>query len=87
MSQFLDNDFVLANAHVPLAEVEQDIRDTESEITEMQRKLPHLRGLAEADPRDRMVDLRARACADGIAERQEFVRKLRLIIEHRKAAL
>ena len=84
MSTFLDNDFVLANAHMPLAEIEQDIRDTEQEIYDRERQLPHLHGLAETS-RDRLADMRARACEDGIKERKEFVRKLKLLVANHAA--
>ena len=81
MSAFLDNDFVLANAHVPLSEIRRDISDTEAEILDMERQLPHLQGLAHAT-RDRLADMRARACSDGITQRKEFVRKMLLLIAH-----
>lgn len=72
----------MGNEHISTAEIEQDIRDTQQEIFQMERELPHLQGLAEVS-RDRLADMRARNCADGIKERKAFISKLQRILDHR----
>lgn len=69
-------------AHIPDAEVLQDIRDTEAEIADMRARAPHLRALGEAG--DRMACMRADAYVSGIREREEFIAKLRALLDARQ---
>jgi hypothetical protein len=64
--------------HITNEEIEQDILDTENEITTMQREIEGFRILG-----DRLSHFKADARRDGIAQRQEFITKLRGILAGR----
>lgn len=72
----------MTHEHIPTAEIEQDIADTEREIAQMEQEATWL----EATPgrEARWNDMRASARRSGIKERQEFIAKLRAILAERK---
>lgn len=66
----------MSHEHIPTAEIEQDIADIEREIAQMEQEATWLREV-------RLNDMRASARRSGIKERQEFIAKLRAILEER----
>lgn len=66
------------NAHIPDAEILQDIAETEREIAEAEREIPHLRALG-----DRWSNMKASARVSGIVERRAFIVKLRSLLAAR----
>jgi hypothetical protein len=72
------------NAHIPTEEIEQDIRDTEREITSMRHEIEAFQILANQG--DRLADMRRRARETGIEERQQFIAKLQGILKSRSDA-
>lgn len=73
------------NAHIPTAEMEQDILDTEREIAQMAQEAEHLAGTPIHMREARWDHMRAEARRSGIKERQEFIAKLKAILEYRRA--
>jgi len=71
------------NAHIPTAEIEQDILETEREIAQMQLEVEHLSATPNHMREARWDHMRAEARRSGIKERQEFIGKLKLILEGR----
>lgn len=72
------------NANIPTVEIERDIRDTELEIADMTKEAEHLEATPLSMNTAKMDHYRATARRSGIKERQEFVEKLKLILEYRK---
>lgn len=74
-------------AHIPDAEIASDIADTEAEITDMVASLEMIGEMPEpmSGSVARIIDVRARALRDGIAERRHFVTYLRRVQEARGA--
>lgn len=70
-----------ANAHIPTETIQQDIIDTTREIEKYQAELPHLQALAQTG--NRMMDIVATNRQHQIEERQQFIEKLRIILEVR----
>lgn len=66
--------------HIPTAEIEQDIFDTEREIIDMRREAE---GFALIG--DRMSEFRRLARLDGIKAREEFIAKLKAILQARSS--
>ena len=71
-------DLLARNAHISDAEILQDIADTEREIATMQREAE---GFAFFN--DRWSDMRRQARISGIAEREQFIAKLRELLDAR----
>ena len=67
------------NEHIPTAEVEQDIGDTQREIVVLEREIKGYRLIG-----DKMSCFRADARESGIRERRDFIEKLKIILETRK---
>lgn len=78
MSQLAEN-----NAHIPTAEIEQDILDTEREIAMMEREAEHLAQTPHSMREAKWDHMRASARRSGIAQRKEFVEKLRAVLRER----
>jgi hypothetical protein len=70
------------NAHIPTAEIERDIAETEYEIANMTREMEGFRMVG-----DRMSQFRADARRVGIAERQRFIEKLHTLLRLREVVL
>lgn len=70
------------NDHIPIAKINQDIADTEHEITTMEREIKGFELLG-----DRMSIFRANARRDGIKRRELFIKKLNVILDHRKGGV
>ena len=73
------------NAHIPDAEIEQDILDTEREIAQMEREAEHLAATPLSMPDARLQHMRADSRRGGIAERKKFVADLKAILWWRAA--
>ena len=73
-----------ANAHISTDEIEQDISETEAEIATMKREAEHLAGTPLSMSNARMDHIRAEARISGIKRREEFIEKLKSILEYRK---
>jgi hypothetical protein len=67
------------NDHIPTSEVLQDIRDTESEIIQMEKEEKGLRIIG-----DKMSIFKADARREGIKERKIFIEKLEGILKERR---
>mgnify|MGYP001566165621 CR=1 len=78
---------VEANAQIPTSEIEQDIADTEAEISKMKREAEHLEKTPFSLRESRMNHLRASGRRSGIKERQKFVENLKAILQYRFAEL
>src|SRR3990167_2785567 len=65
-----------ANAHIPTSEIEQDIRDTEREIAQMEEEAKHLEATPLSMTSARVDHMRASSRWSGIEQRKEFVEKL-----------
>lgn len=66
------------NDHISIEEIRQDIYDTEDEIEQMEREIEGYKLIG-----DRMFLFRADSRRDGIRKRQEFIYKLKGIIQSR----
>jgi hypothetical protein len=85
MIEELKNKIIADNAHIPTSEIEQDIRDTEEEITTMEKEAEHLEQTPLSMRDARWDHMRASARRTGITERKEFIEKLKVILEARKS--
>lgn len=65
--------------HISNEEIEKDIRDTEAEITVLYREIDGLRMIG-----DKMSVFRADGKQSSIIERENFINKLKAILEVRK---
>lgn len=77
-------------AHIPDATIERDIADTEEEVRNYERLLEAERVIAVSHPNmseRRMADFRAGARPSQIAERQQFIAKLRRILHLRRESV
>lgn len=74
---------ISANAHISTSEIEKDIRDTEAEIDLMEKEIVAFEAVPFGSPDAKISHMKARARRTGIAERKEFISKLRIILEHR----
>lgn len=74
---------ISANAHIPTDEIEKDIRDTEAEIALAEKEIIAFEAVPIGSPDARISHMKASARRSGIAERKEFIRKLRIILESR----
>jgi hypothetical protein len=72
------------NAHIPDAEIEQDILDTEREITQMELEAERLAETPLSMPDARLQHMRADSRRSGIAERKKFVADLKAILDYRR---
>ena len=72
------------NSHIPTAEIEQDILETEREIAQMKQEAKHLATTPDSMREARWDHMRAEARRSGIAGRKEFIAKLKAILERRK---
>lgn len=70
--------FAERNEGIPTSEIEKDIADTQAEITVMKREIEGFRLLG-----DRWSMMRADSRESGIKEREEFIEKLKIILEVR----
>lgn len=70
----------MAETHeqIPTEVIEQDIRDTEREIEQMQREMEYFK------KSHRLDHMRAEYRKSGIRERREFIEKLRGILQTRE---
>ena len=75
----LSQEQVERNSHIPTAEIEQDIADTEAEIADLERKAE-----AYAILGDKMSDFRRTAALNGIEKRRIFIEKLRALLNARR---
>jgi hypothetical protein len=71
------------HAHIPTAEVEQDIVDTEQEIAVMEGELRAFEMVPHGSTEYKMAQFRASARREGIKQRQAFIGKLRAILAAR----
>ncbi len=74
------------NAHISTAEIEQDILETEREIAQAEREAEHLERTPDSMREARWDHMRASARRSGIAERKEFIAKLKAILAERQQA-
>ncbi len=65
---------------IPDADVEQDIRDTEAEISDLERKLANIEAMPYPT---RLDDMRRGTYRSGIEERRVFIGKLRTLLAER----
>jgi len=72
-----------ANAHIPTSEIEQDIVDTEREIAQMELEALHFEQTPYSLPEARLNHMKASVRRTGIKERQEFIAKLKEILNER----
>lgn len=72
------------NDHIPTAEIEQDIADTEHEIAVMQREVVAFEMVPRESRDFKMSRFRADARRDGIKKREEFISKLRALLAERR---
>ena len=75
------------NRDIPTAEIQQDIVDTQREILEMEEEAEHLANTPLSMKDARWNHMRAEARKSGIKERQEFIEKLKVILEVRGVTL
>lgn len=71
------------NKDVPTEVIEQDILDTQSEITQMEREAEHYEKSPLSLPTARLDHMKAEAKRSGIQERKQFIEKLKAILEVR----
>lgn len=71
------------NSHIPTAEIEQDILDTEREIAQMEVEAAHLEQTPLSMREARWNHMKASVRRDGIKERREFIARLKGILEFR----
>lgn len=69
--------------HIPIAEIKQDILDTQNEIDQMEKEAEHLAGTPMSMKDARWNHMRADARRSGIKERKEFIKKLEAILDLR----
>jgi len=67
------------NKHISTAEIRKDIADTQAEIVVKKREIKGFRLLG-----DRWSMMRADSRESGIKKRENFVKKLKIILEARK---
>lgn len=78
-----DQELLANNTHIPTAEVEQDIADTEQEIASMKIEAEHLAATPLSLPSSRFAHMRAEARLTGIKKREAFVQKLHRLLRVR----
>jgi len=78
-----DEEFLKTNAHIPDDEVLRDIADTEFEIRQMTAEAEHLEKTPMSLPSARMDHMRASARRSGIKDREEFIQKLKKLLQLR----
>lgn len=71
------------NKDVPTEVIQQDIADTQSEITQMEREAEYYEKSPLSLPTARLDHMKAEAKRAGIKERKEFIEKLEAILEIR----
>lgn len=87
--EIITDEMLVKQAHIPDADVERDIADTEAEIANYERLQKAEAEVARTHPNEgerRMAHFRARARPSQIAERQAFVDFLRRLLAARKEA-
>ena len=72
------------NKHVPTAEIEHDILETEQEIQTMTAEAEHLEKTPLSMSTARWDHMRAQSRRGGIVKRKEFLEKLKGILAVRK---
>lgn len=74
------------NRHIPIAQIETDIADTEHEIIELEQRLHAYEILSINGPEEekRLYRFKAGGIPFMIKERQEFINKLKILLEERK---
>jgi len=77
MSDKMSEELIVSNAHIPTSEIEQDIRDTEREIKDMEDELEVLM----RNPPEHKV--RIYFLNGGLSKRRNFVARLQEILEYR----
>lgn len=71
-----------ANAHIPTEEIKYDIANTQEEIRRMTIEMDAFEAIG-----DKMSVFRATARRNGIKERQDFIKKLNMILSYREKHL
>lgn len=71
------------NAHIPTAEIEQDILDTEREIQTLEREAAHLEVTPHTSSALKMNFFRASAMRTGIRDRKQFIEHCGEILRER----
>lgn len=79
-----DQELLTRNEHIPSAEIEKDILETEMEIVKLEREAAHLEQTPISLASARLDHIRASARRSGIAEREQFVKNLKRILELRR---
>ena len=74
------------NAHISTEEIERDIQQTEREIVLLEHEAKHFEATPHASRDYKMNQFLAHGRRSGIKERNEFVAKLRSILDHRRQA-
>lgn len=72
------------NKHIPTAEIEHDIIETEQEIATMTAEAEHLEKTPLSLPSAKWDHMRAQSRRGGIVQRKEFLEKLKGILAVRK---
>ncbi len=73
------------NKHISIAEIKQDILETEMEIDRMEREATHLAATPMGMRETRWNHMRADARISGIKDRKKFIKKLEIILEARRS--
>jgi hypothetical protein len=79
-----DEELLKQNVHIPSAEIEQDILDTQAEIARMEMEAQYFEKTPLSMPDARLNHMKAQARRTGIKEREEFISKLQKILDLRK---
>ena len=74
------------NKDILTAEIEQDIKDTQAEIVQMESEAKHFEQTPMFSRDARFNDMKARERRSGIEKRKNFIKKLECILEVRKIA-
>lgn len=72
------------NAHIPTAEVEQDIADTQREIVELKSEIDWLEKTPQSSRDFRLNMIKAQVKRDGIQQREKFIGQLEEILRVRR---
>lgn len=80
-----NNDLLKRNAHISNSTIEKDIKDTKLEINDLELKVKAYGKLSELSSvhESKMSAFRRDAALIGIKERQEFIKKLQIILDAR----